>query len=234
MEGLWLVYSPTLANCTILLHTMTAACACILCQIWFVVVSGVDGFQAPASHIYTCVTLLMSRERQHHNTTSLQNKSNFSSLLTDEGWARSCGSFPCLLVSLLLLPIQLIAHNTAPALQTRMDDFTVLPGFPLWPRDLPLPSADISQQQRRTQLSGSLHSRITVQRARSDTRTRHPHLNKGSNSQHRIYSGAQHDSFVLNPASIPRTVGNHVWGAAIQRGENERLRDGQRGQPDVL
>lgn len=40
--------------------------------------------------------------------------------------------------------------------------------------------------------------------------------------------------FALNPVLIPHTVGNHVWGAAIQRGENERLRDGQRGQPDVL
>lgn len=34
-----------------------------------------------------------------------------------------------------------------------MDDFTVLPGFPLWSRDLPLPSPDISQQHRRTHLS---------------------------------------------------------------------------------
>lgn len=40
--------------------------------------------------------------------------------------------------------------------------------------------------------------------------------------------------FVLNPVFIPHILGNHVWGAAIQRGENEWLRDGQRGQPDVL
>lgn len=40
--------------------------------------------------------------------------------------------------------------------------------------------------------------------------------------------------FVLNPVFLPHTEGNHVWGAAIQRGENERLRDRQRGQPDVL
>lgn len=40
-------------------------------------------------------------------------------------------SFSCLLVSLLLLPDPHRTHKTAPALQTRMDDFTVLPGFPL-------------------------------------------------------------------------------------------------------
>lgn len=156
---------------------------------FFILISG------KIQHILQCATLLVLPERQYHKTTYLQKKSCFSSLLTDGRDKPSCSSFFRLLMSLLLLPDPHRTHNTAPALQTRMDDFTVLPGFPLWPRDLPLPSADISQQQRRTQLSGSFHSRITVQRARSDPRTQHPHLIKGSDSRHRIYICAQHDSF---------------------------------------
>lgn len=39
----------------------------------------------------------------------------------------------------------------------------------------------------------------------------------------------------LPEAGDPSSLSFHdVWGAAIQRGENERLRGGQRGQPDVL
>lgn len=54
-------------------------------------------------------------------------------------WCRSCSS---------------ASQSPLPrALQPRMDDFTVLPGFPLWSRDLPLSSPDISQQHRRAQLS---------------------------------------------------------------------------------
>lgn len=124
------------------------------------------------------------------------------------GWTvNSCSSFSCLLVSLLPLPVPSRTHGSAPALQTRMDDFTVLPGFPLWPRDLPLPSADISQQQRRTQLSGSLRSCTTAQRARSNTRTRHTHLEKGSDSRHRIYSGAERDFSLCFKPSFDSTHG---------------------------
>lgn len=43
-------------------------------------------------------------------------------------------------------------HAHTLALQPRMDDFTALPGFPLWSRDLPHPSPDISQQHNWTQL----------------------------------------------------------------------------------
>lgn len=57
-----------------------------------------------------------------------------------------------LLVSLVYLKVPRRTHELAPALQPRMDDFTALPGFPLWPRDLPLPSPDISQQHKREHL----------------------------------------------------------------------------------
>ncbi|TDH05503.1 hypothetical protein EPR50_G00123060 [Perca flavescens] len=40
--------------------------------------------------------------------------------------------------------------------------------------------------------------------------------------------------YVLIYAGDPSSSCHHVRGAAIQRGENERLRGGQRGQPDVL
>lgn len=250
LEGPWLLHSPPFLKESVLswcfqsvlfLYTIPAACVCILHPALDLgllifepqaVIINLNLFQAK-SNMITDAYLLFWVLKNRSAIKQLLSRTNLISKPARWWTVNSCSSFSCLLVSLLRLLVPSRTHDSAPALQTRMDDFTVLPGFPLWPRDLPLPSADISQQQRRTQLSGSLRSCITAQRARSNTRTRHTHLEKGSDTGSTAVPSAT-SLFALNPVLIPHTVGNHVWGAAIQRGENERLWDGQRGQPDVL